>query len=220
MIEMRFAAIAALLAGSCLVSSATPSYSFSDKPPQIQAREEAEAAARAQAVDPTKAPVVPPAATAPAAAAPAAPPQSTPPVFKDTQEAGANATAGATAPAAATPPAAAAATPAVEAPPDPCASSMGNFDAYTACQDMIQKIERMKKGSAARKEAYHPTPKPAPTPAAATGTDAAAGGEKKEGDGAAAAAQGTDKAAAAPTPATGTAATPASGESAQTPEKK
>jgi len=52
--------------------------------------------------------------------------------------------------------------PAAEASDDPCAASMDNIDSYTVCQDMIQKIERMKKGAATRKEVYHPKPKEEP----------------------------------------------------------
>lgn len=66
--------------------------------------------------------------------------------------------------------------PAEETADDPCAGSMDNIDSYTVCQDMIQKIERMKKGNAARKEVYHPKPKKEEK------KEEAKDGEKKDGE--------------------------------------
>ncbi len=121
--------------------------------------------------------------TTPAATQPA--PQTTPPVFKDAGTAPPQLPAGTPGNTAA-PATTAAVVPAetVPVPPDPCAGSMGNIDAYNACQDMMQKIERMKKGSAARREAYYPKPPPETPKAAPVAAEAPkpAEGEKPKTD--------------------------------------
>lgn len=111
--------------------------------------------------------------------------QYTPPVFKDATGAAPPplpaGTPGNTVPPPAT--TTTAATPPVEVPPDPCAGSMGNIDAYNACQDMMQKIERMKKGNASRRETYYPKPPPEvkkPEPVAAEAPKPAEGAPKTE----------------------------------------
>lgn len=80
-----------------------------------------------------------------------------------------------------------------DVPPDPCAGSMGDFDAYTVCQDMMQKIERMKKGSAARNTYYNPPPPEEKKPEEKPADPAAKPEEKKDGDKTAADAKKTDE---------------------------